>query len=43
MNGYKIDEKSVKSSKFATMPRLFKYLLKYKGYPVCFQVQDSRD
>ena len=31
MNGYKIDEKSVKSSKFATMPRLFKYLLKYKG------------
>lgn len=31
MNSYKIDEESVKKSKFSTMPRLFKYLLKYKG------------
>lgn len=30
MNGYKIDEAQVKKSNFETMPRLFKYLLKYK-------------
>jgi ATP-binding cassette subfamily B protein len=30
MNSYKIDEAQVNSSKFKTMPRLFKYLLKYK-------------
>ena len=30
MNSYKIDEAQVQSSKFKTMPRLFKYLLKYK-------------
>ena len=31
MNSYKIDEQTVKKSTFETMPRLFKYLLKYKG------------
>lgn len=31
MNGYKQDEHLEKKSKFSTMPRLFKYLLKYKG------------
>lgn len=31
MNGYKIDEKTQSKSKFSTMPRLFKYLFKYKG------------
>lgn len=31
INSYKEDEKLVKKSKFATMPRLFKYLFKYKG------------
>ena len=31
INSYKEDEKLEKKSKFATMPRLFKYLLKYKG------------
>lgn len=31
MNSYKQDEKTEKKSKFATMPRLFSYLLKYKG------------
>ena len=31
MNSYKIDEAQVKKSNFETMPRLFKYLLKYKG------------
>ncbi len=31
MNSYKIDEQQVKKSTFETMPRLFKYLLKYKG------------
>ncbi len=31
MNSYKIDEQQVKKSNFETMPRLFKYLLKYKG------------
>lgn len=31
MNGYKIDENTEKQSKFSTMPRLFKYLFKYKG------------
>ena len=30
MNSYKIDEQQVKKSNFETMPRLFKYLLKYK-------------
>ncbi len=30
MNSYKIDEKTVKKSVFETMPRLFKYLFKYK-------------
>jgi len=30
MNGYNVDEKIVKQSKFSTMPRLFKYLFKYK-------------
>ncbi|MCR5285959.1 MAG: ABC transporter ATP-binding protein/permease [Treponema sp.] len=30
MNSYKIDEKQVQKSNFETMPRLFKYLLKYK-------------
>lgn len=30
INSYKEDEKGVKKSKFSTMPRLFKYLLKYK-------------
>ena len=31
MNSYKIDEQQVKKSTFETMPRLFKYLLKYKA------------
>lgn len=31
MNSYKIDEKQEKKSNFETMPRLFKYLFKYKG------------
>lgn len=31
MNSYKIDETQVKKSNFETMPRLFKYLFKYKG------------
>ena len=31
MNSYKQDEKQVKKSAFETMPRLFKYLFKYKG------------
>ncbi len=31
MNSYKIDEQQVKKSNFETMPRLFKYLFKYKG------------
>ncbi|MCR4733460.1 MAG: ABC transporter ATP-binding protein/permease [Treponema sp.] len=31
MNSYKQDEKTEKKSKFSTMPRLFSYLLKYKG------------
>ena len=31
MNSYKIDEQQVQKSQFETMPRLFKYLLKYKG------------
>ena len=31
MNSYKIDEQQVQKSNFETMPRLFKYLLKYKG------------
>ncbi len=31
MNSYKQDEKTEKKSKFSTMPRLFAYLLKYKG------------
>ncbi|MCR4579724.1 MAG: ABC transporter ATP-binding protein/permease [Treponema sp.] len=31
MNSYKQDEKTEKKSKFSTMPRLFGYLLKYKG------------
>ena len=31
MNGYKNDEKQVKKSNFETMPRLFKYLFKYKA------------
>ena len=31
MNCYKIDEQQVKKSNFETMPRLFKYLFKYKG------------
>lgn len=30
MNGYKQDERTEKKSKFSTMPRLFKYLFKYK-------------
>ncbi len=30
MNSYKIDEQQVQKSNFETMPRLFKYLLKYK-------------
>jgi len=30
-NSYKQDEQQVKKSNFETMPRLFKYLLKYKG------------
>lgn len=30
MNGYKIDENTQNKSKFSTMPRLFKYLFKYK-------------
>ena len=30
MNSYKVDEAQVKKSNFETMPRLFKYLLKYK-------------
>ena len=30
MNSYKVDEALVKKSNFETMPRLFKYLLKYK-------------
>ncbi len=31
MNSYKTDEQQVQKSNFETMPRLFKYLLKYKG------------
>ena len=31
MNSYRIDEQQVAKSQFETMPRLFKYLLKYKG------------
>ncbi len=31
MNSYKQDEQQVKKSNFETMPRLFKYLLKFKG------------
>ncbi len=31
MNSYKQDEQLVKKSNFETMPRLFKYLLKFKG------------
>ncbi|MBR4791217.1 MAG: ABC transporter ATP-binding protein [Treponema sp.] len=31
MNSYKIDEQQVQKSQFETMPRLFKYLLKYKA------------
>lgn len=31
MNSYKQDEKTEKKSKFSTMPRLFSYLLAYKG------------
>ena len=31
MNSYKQDENTQKKSKFATMPRLFSYLLRYKG------------
>ena len=31
MNSYRVDEQQVKKSTFETMPRLFKYLLKYKG------------
>ncbi|MBO4639980.1 MAG: ABC transporter ATP-binding protein [Treponema sp.] len=31
MNSYKIDEQQVQKSQFETMPRLFKYMLKYKG------------
>ena len=31
MNSYRIDEQQVQKSQFETMPRLFKYLLKYKG------------
>lgn len=31
MNSYKIDEQQVQKSKFSTMPRLFSYLMKYKG------------
>lgn len=31
MNSYKQDEQQVKKSNFETMPRLFKYLLNYKG------------
>ncbi len=31
INSYKQDEAAVKKSKFATIPRLFKYLLRYKG------------
>ena len=30
MNSYKIDEEQVQKSNFETMPRLFRYLLKYK-------------
>ncbi len=30
MNSYKIDEQQVQKSNFETMPRLFRYLLKYK-------------
>ena len=30
MNSYKVDEQQVKKSNFETMPRLFRYLLKYK-------------
>ena len=31
MNSYKTDEALAKKSKFSTMPRLFSYLMKYKG------------
>ncbi len=31
MNSYKQDEKQVKKSSLETMPRLFKYLFKYKA------------
>ena len=31
MNSYRIDAQQVAKSQFETMPRLFKYLLKYKG------------
>ena len=31
MNSYKTDEEQVHKSSFETMPRLFRYLLKYKG------------
>ncbi|MBQ9537827.1 MAG: ABC transporter ATP-binding protein [Treponema sp.] len=31
MNSYKIDEQQVQKSNFETMPRLFRYLLRYKG------------
>ena len=31
MNSFKQDEQLVKKSNFETMPRLFKYLLNYKG------------
>ena len=31
MNSYKIDEQQVQKSNFETMPRLFRYLFKYKG------------
>ena len=31
MNSYKVDEAQVKKSNWETMPRLFKYLFKYKG------------
>ena len=31
MNSYKIDEQQVQKSSFETMPRLFRYLFKYKG------------
>ncbi|MBP5175933.1 MAG: ABC transporter ATP-binding protein [Treponema sp.] len=32
MNSYKTDEALAKKSKFSTMPRLFSYLMKYKGH-----------